>query len=830
MKGIRRGVFAISFMIATAAAPAARAGVIEGTVRDARNAATPLVGVNVRIVGTSAGASTDLDGRYAIRGVPDGTYSLRVFGEGYATKVITGVTVKGDATTTMDIKLETVAGGDGDAQRIEDTYVTAERVTNTQAAILMERQRSAVIGDGISAEQIRLSPDGTSSEALKRVTGLSIVDDKFVFVRGVTDRYNSTTLNGVAVTGTDTDTDKKSFSFDLIPAQLISNTVVVKTATPDLPGDFSGGLVQVNTLDFPSDLLVSAGAEIGHDEASSKQGIFAAPGGGEDWKARDDGSRAFPQGVEGNDLAKALPNNWATSPDESRRNQSYGLAVGNRFGIGGGELGVVASGTYKDNYKVEAFTQEPAVAGVPVFKYSGDRYRHKYLIGGLLNLTYRPWRSHKISIENNYSRTAEDKVIRATGVPESGDSARVQTIEWDERDLYLGQVAGAHEFAGAGNLRFDWRASLSDSKAQEPDRKYVKYQRDPRGNYLMNENYRTWSALEEDTRGVIADVTKPFRVVTVKAGYLYSKRERSFDIEAWATDASRLSRPNRALVVEPIETIFSAENYGEGKFQFIPWSPFTGVYDGTQTLNAYYGMVDAPFGLLGQSLRFAGGARVEDSDQVVTSPVAADDPTLQTAQIDRTDVLPSANLTWQTSKTTNVRLGYFASVNRPEFREMANVYYLDTDANQGVLGNPDLTRAFVRNYDVRAEWFPGVGEVLAVSWFHKDLTDAIEEQLLPSPDRYVRTWFNSPEGTNVGWEIEARKNLGFLWGPLEDLVVQANYTKVESEVEYTDAYTDAQGNEIFETKTRTMQGQAPYTVNAGLVYSIPDIGLSMSLL
>ena len=154
--------------------------------------------------------------------------------------------------------------------RIEDIYVTAERVRNTNAAILTERQRSAVIGDGISAEQIRLSPDGTSSDALRRVTGLSIVNNKFVFIRGVTDRYNATTLNGIGVTSTDTDVDKKSFSFDLIPASLISNTIVAKTATPDLPGDFSGGLVQVSTLDFPSGFMASASVETGYDERRAR--------------------------------------------------------------------------------------------------------------------------------------------------------------------------------------------------------------------------------------------------------------------------------------------------------------------------------------------------------------------------------------------------------------------------------------------------------------------------------------------------------------------------------------------------------------------------------
>jgi TonB-dependent receptor len=241
-------------------------------------------------------------------------------------------------------------------------------------------------------------------------------------------------------------------------------------------------------------------------------------------------------------------------------------------------------------------------------------------------------------------------------------------------------------------------------------------------------------------------------------------------------------------------------------------------------------MADLPFHVARRGFRFAGGLRVEDSDQIVNSPVAADDPTIQTAQIDETDLLPSANLTCEVTAASNLRLGYYKSVNRPEFRELANVVYLDFDANQNVIGNPDLERAIIRNYDVRLEWFPRQSEVLAFSWFYKDLDDAIEEELLPAPDRYVRTWFNSPSGKNYGYELELRKSLGFAWGSLDNLIVQANYTHVDSEVEYVEEYTDAQGNAHSETKQRPLQGQAPYTLNTGLIYSMPDIGLSMSLL
>ena len=280
MRGVARGSVVISFVLALCAAGAARAGVVEGTVKDGKSGEA-LVGANVRLVGTNFGSTTDLDGKYSIANVTPGIYSIRVFYANYAQKVLAGVAVEGNETTTMNITLDPTTQV-GDAQHIDDTYITADAVRTTSAAMLTQRQRASVIGDAISAEQIRLSPDGNSSDALRRITGLSIVDDKFVFVRGVTDRYNSTTLNGVSVTGTDTDTDKKSFSFDLIPSSLIANTVVAKTATPDLPGDFSGGLVQVNTLDFPSNFLLAANIEGGNDQISSRKDFLKAPGGGSD--------------------------------------------------------------------------------------------------------------------------------------------------------------------------------------------------------------------------------------------------------------------------------------------------------------------------------------------------------------------------------------------------------------------------------------------------------------------------------------------------------------------------------------------------------------------
>jgi TonB-dependent receptor len=595
--------------------------------------------------------------------------------------------------------------------------------------------------------------------------------------------------------------------------------------------------VQVNTLDFPSNFMLQAGVEAASDNVSNNKDIRVAPGGGSDWKAKDDGTRAFPTGKTGVDIAKAMPNNWGTSGGNSNLNSNYGFAIGDKFDVGGGQIGFIGSATYKNSYKIEEYHQEPQGNGQDIFEFDGKRYKEKYLWGGLANLSWHINENNKINFENNYTRSAEDKVTQAKGLAESRDSTRTQTISWAQRDIYLGQLKGQHTLSFAHGLDLNWRLTSTTSSAQEPDRKFAAYAKRAVANapYLMNENYRTWSDLTEDTHGGALDAEYPVGGGSFKAGYAQNHRERDFSIDAYATDASKLDRKYRSLVLLPIDKIFDPDNYGKdanGKqmFGFIPFTAFTGEYNGTQDLHAYYGMYDSPFKLMHRGFRFAGGLRVEDSDQSVNTPKSIDDPTIIVSHQQNTDALPSANLTCEVTKTSNIRLGYYKSVNRPEFRELANVAYLDFDRNQTVIGNSNLERAVIRNYDVRMEWFPRPGEVLAASWFYKDLTNAIEEELLPSPDRYVRTWFNSPNGKNVGYEIEARKSLGFVTQSLQNLTVQGNFTHVSSDVEYKDSYTDQAGNPHTSTKTRPLQGQAPYTVNAGLTYSFPELGLSTSLL
>lgn len=820
----------------------AQTGGLEGAVRDERTG-DPIVGANVILVGTTLGASTDLDGEYKIKGIPAGTYDVRVFYAGYEARVLQRIRVDTGRTTKLAASLAPVGGEKSATFTIEDLRVTADRVLSTATAVLTERMRAATIGDAISAEQISRSPDATSGDALKRVTGLSVVDNKYVFVRGVTDRYNATTLNGISVSSTDTDVDRKSFAFDLIPSSLLSNTVVVKTATPDLPGDFSGGLVQVNTLEFPTERVIRLSVAGSSNSLTTSKFRRTAQGGSRDWLGKDDGTRTQEEvrsQYTGTALAQNLRNTWGLGGGTAPFNESYSLSYGDRFAPGGRELGIIGGLTYKSDHETADFVEQSQPGGVRDDIY-GTRYRSTVLWGGLVNLNFKLADNHRLSFKNNFIRSAKEDIAEATGKPASADSVKKQTNEWNERTLYLGQFGGTHKFPffssvlGKNGLDLDWKGHYSRTAAKEPDRKNINYH--PHAwidtIWILAENHRTWSDLSEEAYGLDVDFKHEMRKTKFKAGAAYSVRQREFKVEAWYTDPSFLDFDYQLLSILPPDQIFAPENYGvdeEGrqKFRFTAWTDLTGEYAGKHDIFASYGMIDTPFRTFGQRFRAVVGLRAEQSDQKVdTKVLVADvsDDTETSSRIDELDFLPSFNLTYLMTDLMNLRLAYYRSVNRPEFREMSNVKYFDFQRMRNVKGAPGLKRAELENYDARLEFFPDVGEVLAGSFFYKTMENAIEERLLASPDRYVQTWENSPEGKNYGFELEARKALGFLfWDYLKNVSIGANYTKIYSNVKFEDPPKSGNYGE------RPLQGQAPWMVNASLEYTEPTLGMTLSLL
>jgi len=831
-------------LLTTAAAMAAGPGVLRGTVIDSESHEA-LIGVDLVLVGTGEKAMTDIDGHFVIEDLQPGTYDLRASYLGYNARFAGGIVVPATGGVDIEIALSSFR-----AHETDDVVVSANRVMSTDNALLSSRKQSSVIGDAISAAEISRSPDGTSGEALRRLPGLTINGGKYVFVRGVTDRYNVTEVNGVTMSGTDVGKDRKSFNFDMVPANLLANIVVIKSATPDLPGDFSGGLVRITTLEFPEKATTVVGVSADYTgETTGRDFRYDSQSGRTDWLGRDDGGRDLPRdllalgvvqpgmGTRNPDLARGLSNRWTTTTKKAPPRFNFNVSHGNRITLAGGDLGYMGAISYRNKYE---FTEEnerrqvDPVAGGIFLQAAGESSHRQVTAGGLANIFWRKGRQ-RLGWTNNFNHDGTADVVRLTG-QDSDKKFSWQSIEWQERDQIVSKLDGKHHLPGPrSGFDLDWQVYYGESHATEPDRRYLGYNTDGEV-AVMDENMRTWTNLDEFRRGQAVnlawspaenDYEKQFNP-QFKVGYRHDRRTRAFDVEAWYTTPT--FRTSGALRTLGPDSIFAPGNYNEvsdprrGRgWEFAQDDINSGIYDASDQLTAWYAMADIPFGFRQEDLRLTGGARVETSDQFVETTPRRSLPALRdTARVANTDILPSVSLTWFYDEKTNVRLGYYASVNRPEFRELAPVNRRNFKTFQNELGNADLQRATIDNYDVRFEHFPDFGEVMALSVFYKDIRNAIEDTLYMAPERAVASWANAPRARNWGFEVELRQKLDFTWFT-DNFTISTNYTRVWSEVPYVDPIT---GREFM----RTLHGQAPWSVNASLTYATDDGRSTASLL
>lgn len=820
-------LFFLIHLLGPARSVYAQTGIIYGSIHD-QESGEELVGANVLIVGTTRGASTDLDGKYTIANVPAGAYTLRISLVGYAIKVVSGVQVRDGGSLKLDVNILP------EAYSADEVVVEAQRLLSTEASVLAERKRAAVIGDGISAEMVKRTSDATSGDALKRVTGISIVENKFVFVRGITDRYNGTTLDGAPVASTEA--GKKGFSFDLLPAGLIENTVVVKSTTPNLPGDFTGGLVQLNTLDFPEKSVVKLSLSSSFNSATTSKTISASQGGTRDWLGFDDGTRDLPpEKPSATEMAEAFPNTWSPRARKAPVNTSFSASYGDRVlmspeDASSAQLGWITALTYRSTFQRNDRIIDDRDQG----RFStGARDDYSVLWGAIGNVSYKFLGHHKISMKNSFNQSGEDRVSLFNQSDISNSlTNRITMTSWTQRSVYTGQIIGDHVFSGFGGLTAQWRASVSTSTRKDPDKKEVVYYQpidDPASPFTVGYNKRSWAQLTDKAKSVGIDLTLPVAETKIKAGGLLEWKDSDYRIRYFRGQADYIGGASESLTTLPLSSIFLPQNFGPGKFTVSEISQPSDSYMGDQKLAAGYLMLDLPFELLDRRFRFVGGVRIEDFEQNVSVPKTREpNGPVTTDGLSVTDILPSFNLTYAINEVTNLRLAYSHSVNRPEFRERARTIWEDFVLNEIVGGNPNLARAYVRNYDIRFEVFPGVGEVFAASFFLKDISGAIEEQLLFSGTR-TRVFFNSGSTQNRGWEVEARKSLDFLGGYFRNFSITGNYTRIFSRVEFIETVGNSTDTR-FQVATRPMQGQAPYMMNLSLFCTEPTLATTVSIL
>ena len=780
---------------------------VTGVVRDDSNNIT-LPGIPVEVAGGET-VYTDVDGRYALELDP-GTHEIKVTMDGYEPKTLKVDVAAGARVIDANVGLTMT-------RFAETVTVTAtgllDAVTSSAEAQIADRKSAATITDNMGSQDMRKNADSDAAAAMSRVTGLSVVDNQYVFVRGLGERYSNTTLAGSTLPTTEP--DKKVVPLDLFPAGLLDSVQVSKSYSPDRSAEFAGGLVQIQPLKFPSRAVLDFGYGVSVYSNATGKAIPLSPLGSRDWLGFDNGTRALPAGLPSNKIVRRgiytpdvgfdpdqitsfgrlLDNQWRPVAGDGAPGQNWGAVFGNRFG----KLGVVASVTH--SYK-ENFVQEQRA-----FYRIGDdvtdleavsNYRMRYgtqraQLGAVANVAYQFNGNNRLALENFYSHSGKDE----GRVFEGPNTENVfyyynNRLQFTEEGLWSTAVAGDHFLRGLGNSRIDWRVNVARANRDEPDLRETLYQQpfasgsrtEPNRSVapvLADESqsgFRLFNNLDDETIDGSLNwstfVSTGARPTQYKLGVSYIDRRRDFRSRRFRFIPVVLNKDGAAQINQTLtpEELYASANIGAA-FRFNEETRPVDAYDGAQTTASAYGMIDMA---LSARTRINGGVRVERFDQEVNTfdPFGLFVRTI-TATNKNTDVFPAINFVQSFAGNQNLRISYSTTVNRPEFRELAEFEFTDVVGSRAVRGNPNLTRALIQNVDARWEMFPGGRNVVAASAFFKNFDQPIERVVIAAANP-ITTFQNADKARNFGVELETAYELG------RGLFVNANYTFVDSKI------------------------------------------------
>jgi hypothetical protein len=818
----------------------AQSGKVTGKVLNERN--EPLPGVTVKVDGSQGGTSTDVEGRFTLTVSSGKKYTITFSAVGYAAKTIDEVEVAAGKLTELNIILAT------SKKDLGTVTVTASRSNarkESTVSLIQFQKNTNTVAAVVSAESIRRSPDRNTGEVLKRVPGTSVQEGKYLIVRGLSDRYNFAMLNGIPLTSTEP--DRKTFSFDIFPASLIDNIIINKAFVPELPGEWAGGLVQVNTKDVPAANFLNITVGTGFNSQTIGKDFLEYKGGKYDWLGVDDGIRGIPSGVPTKskfgavddaskaDLGKKFTNIWTSEKASSLSvlNSKFELSGGfNKIFKNGMKLGATLGLTYNQSVKRtpiknRLYSVTGNVASLN-FDYDNEKYSRDILWGGLANITLQIGNNHKISVKNLFNVNATNYVVERGGLDmartNDGDPIMARELAFKSNIFYNTQLSGDHNLPTV-KAKFHWYGSFNILDQYIPDQRRIRYRQETAGGPFMlmgvtqtsqTSGSRYWGFLNDYIYTAGGDLTKTFNLFglsqSVKGGYLFQVKDRLFDSRPFAI---YLPTDNQTLRQLPADKVYAAENFGTeaGKFTVNELGDYRYRYLANTILNAGFIQFDNQFT---DKLRATWGVRVEDYDQLVGA-VKQSDPRHLHTQV--RDWLPGVNITYKIGSTGNLRLSGSQTVVRPEFRELSDFSFFDFELGATVSGNKNLIRTKVSNADLRYELYPRAGEVFTVGVFYKYFKAPIELFFNPSAgEASTFNYINADKASGFGAEVEYRKKLDFT-EVLRNFTFQANVSYIHNRV------TIGSG-----TLDRPMQGQSPYVVNASLQYDVEKLGLNATLL
>ena len=640
----------------------AQAGAIRGEVIDASNG-EPMFGVTVVIRSEKKFAKTDLDGKYEITGLNPGNYSVEfiMIGMDSNTKSVT--------VGTTPVKLNLVMG----AKKLDEVVVQDRALNDTEASLLKFQKKSAAVSDGISAEAIAKTPDSSAGDVMRRVTGITLVGGKYVFVRGLGERYSNTVFNGVPLPSPEP--DKRVVPLDLFPASLLKNIVVSKTFIPEESAEFSGGTVKIETKEYPDQYFMKFGLKLGYNANTTTQNWKTYSGGGQDWLGLSQGNREKPaivdtipnaSFVQGGTATGGYPqqavtagslqfgNQWTPSKEDAPWNKGFDFSVGNTFKVlGERKWGILFALTYNRDYQ---FRQEidrfnlvnGVVPGVPIvgpnrvlaktLDYRSRLYEETVSWGTMLNQSFEIANGQRLHWKNFFSINNDKQVREYNGINSNIPFELQSTkLNYIMRNIFNSQFGGDHIIKfGDTYTKLDWVASYAEANRNQPDMRDTTYATTPgrvgdgfplisATNIGFSSSF--WSQSKDVNRYIAGNYEIPFKQwegydAKLKIGMSALQRERNFEAEFYSftsqnPDGGRGltggALPNRNYPIPP-EVILNPINRGPNGYQIREFTRPTDKYVATQDLRSQYAQLDTP---VVRNLRFIGGARYESNYQAV---------------------------------------------------------------------------------------------------------------------------------------------------------------------------------------------------------------------
>ncbi len=801
---------------------------LTGKITSTKNEALSSVTLTLKSDKTQV-AKTDIEGRYSFTIDVAKNYTLVLTYVGYKNKTVQDIKANtAGEELVVDVLLEEANS------KLADVTVSANRSSNkgaTDNALIAFQKNTNTVASVISAETIKRSPDRNTAEILKRTPGASIQEGKYIIVRGLADRYNQAMLNGILLTSTEA--DRKTFSFDLFPSQIIDNIIINKAFVPELPGEWAGGLIQVNTKDIPSKNFFNIQIGTSANSLITGKDFFKDKGGKTDWYGIDDGTRSLPTGYTTKSnfdtssmraktaLGKTMSSNWAPVQVTAKPNINMQMNGGFAGTLWGKKIGGMIGVSYASSYRFQDNTNNQN--GItdekfnPITQLKDRKYFQDINMGAITGLSIFLNPLNKISYKAIVNVKTANTYNSRTGTDYSRqDLLKGNEFAFGQNVFFTNQLNGEHSLSQ--KLKLNWYGAFNILDSYTPDQRRIMYTKSVDGTdpYVLNisntlsqqSGSRIFQTLSDYIYTGGGDLTYKIKQQTIKAGYMIQVKDRLYDAQLFAIT---MPVDNPALRLLTAEAAFIPENFGTGtdnKFAFNSIQNRNFRYLANTILNAGYLQFDNK---LSEGLRVVWGLRVENFDQLVGS-VKKWDPRHTYSQV--TDYLPGVNATIKVTEKSNLRITGSQTVIRPELRELSALSIYDFELNASVSGNPSLKRTKITNTDIRYEVYPATGEIFTLGLFYKDFENPIESIYQEGAGgSSLFSFQNVSKATAFGLEVEARKKLS------KRFTLQANGSYINSKID--DASLKI---------SRSLQGQSPYIINTGLLYDVVEKGFNATVL